>query len=79
MINAATWLRRLLGLSCLCAASACTTTKSIDTAIEIDAPPCAVYDVLADFDRYPEWNPYHVRVRGGLEVGAPLEVRGLSA
>ncbi|MEM9374596.1 MAG: SRPBCC domain-containing protein [Pseudomonadota bacterium] len=75
MINVAIWLRRFWMLPVLCAASACTTTKSIDTAIEIDAQPCAVYDVLADFDRYPDWNPYHVRVEGTLEVGAPLEVR----
>lgn len=69
------WRRRFWASAFLCAASACTTSKSIDTAIEINAQPCAVYDVLANIDHYPEWNPYHVRVNGNLEVGAPLEVR----
>ncbi|MEM9495584.1 MAG: SRPBCC domain-containing protein [Pseudomonadota bacterium] len=59
----------------LCATGACTTSKPIETDIKIDAEPCTVFEVLADFDRYPEWNPYHIRVNGTLEVGAPLEVR----
>ncbi|MEM8986163.1 MAG: SRPBCC domain-containing protein [Pseudomonadota bacterium] len=59
----------------LAGASACTTSKFIDTAIDIEAPPCAVYDVLTDFERYPEWNPYHVAVSGRLEAGASLAVR----
>lgn len=75
MIGADNWRSRLGVLLILCAASACTTTKSIDTAIAINAKPCAVFEVLADFDRYPEWNPYHIHVNGALEVGAPLEVR----
>lgn len=53
----------------------CTTRKTIDTAIDIDAPPCAVYETLAAFERYPEWNPYHVRVAGSGIVGKPLKVR----
>ena len=55
--------------------SACTTSKAIDTKIKINASPCTVFDVLADFERYPEWNPYHIRVVGEPEVGAPLEIR----
>ena len=53
----------------------CTTKKFIDTRIDIDAPPCEVYETLADFEHYPEWNPYHVRVSGSGNVGEPLEVR----
>ncbi|MEM8634541.1 MAG: SRPBCC domain-containing protein [Pseudomonadota bacterium] len=75
MIYKVIWSRRIWILLCLCMAGACTTTKSIDTAIAIDAKPCAVYDVLADFDHYPDWNPYHIDVAGALEVGAQLKVR----
>ncbi len=62
-------------LSLLIGTTACTTSKYIDTAIDIEAPPCVVYDVLTDFERYPEWNPYHIELSGRLEVGAPLAVK----
>ena len=65
----------LMPLLAATALAACTTRKTIDTQIEIDAPPCAVYETLADFARYPEWNPYHIRVAGSGVVGETLEVR----
>jgi uncharacterized protein YndB with AHSA1/START domain len=40
--------------------------------VEIDAPQQLVWDVLVDYDRYPEWNPYTVRVDTRLEVGADV-------
>ena len=49
--------------------------KHVHTSIDIDAPPSDVWRVLADTASYPEWNPYHVEVRGGLAEGAPLTVR----
>tara|TARA_Y100001949_G_C15976368_1_gene326250 strand:+ start:218 stop:733 length:516 start_codon:yes stop_codon:yes gene_type:complete len=48
--------------------------KYIHTDIVVEAPPQAVWAVLADNERYPEWNPYHVRVDGTLEQGNQLEV-----
>lgn len=48
--------------------------KYIYTEIEIDAPIGEVWQVLANIERYPEWNPYHVQVDGKLMVGAPLVV-----
>lgn len=40
--------------------------------VEIDAPQPLVWDVLVDFARYPEWNPYTVRVDTDLSVGADV-------
>lgn len=40
--------------------------------VEIDAPQALVWDVLVDYARYPEWNPYTVRVDTTLEVGADV-------
>jgi uncharacterized protein YndB with AHSA1/START domain len=40
--------------------------------VEIDAPQAFVWDVLVDYARYPEWNPYTVRVDTRLEVGADV-------
>ena len=42
--------------------------------IEIDAPPAAVWAVLADVDSYPDWNPFIHRLEGELRVGERLEV-----
>ncbi|AEH38745.1 SRPBCC domain-containing protein [Halopiger xanaduensis] len=47
----------------------------IETFEEIDAPPPVVWDVLLEFDSYPEWNPF-VRSIEGLPVqGERLRVR----
>lgn len=44
------------------------------TTTEIEASRAEVWRVLADFDRYPEWNPYIAEVSGGLEPGRRLRV-----
>ncbi|MWV51498.1 SRPBCC domain-containing protein (plasmid) [Rathayibacter sp. VKM Ac-2803] len=44
----------------------------IETAIEIEAPPEVVWDVLTDFEAYPEWNPSLVGMTGALEPGSTL-------
>ena len=31
--------------------------KTMSATIEISAPPLAVWAVLTDLSRYPEWNP----------------------
>lgn len=43
--------------------------------VEIEAPPAAVWAVLADTDRYSEWNPFVRRLSGELREGAGLDVR----
>ena len=42
---------------------------------EIDASPEVVWDVLTDFESYPDWNPYVTSARGTLREGATLHLR----
>ncbi|HVU05069.1 MAG TPA: SRPBCC domain-containing protein [Polyangiaceae bacterium] len=42
--------------------------------VEIHAPPEAVFRVLTDFARYPEWNPFIVEISGRPAVGERLHV-----
>jgi hypothetical protein len=58
-------------------ASGCSALpeKRIHTAIEIGAPAERVWSILVDNEAYPDWNPYHVSVRGRMQVGEKLEVR----
>ena len=46
---------------------------TIDTTVDIDAVPDAVWDVLTDFASYQEWNP-GMRIEGAPEVGNRLHV-----
>lgn len=49
--------------------------KRLKTAINIDAPPEVVWDILTDIKTYPEWNPMIRRAEGKIRVGARLKVR----
>ena len=40
--------------------------------VEITAPAEQVWDVLVDFERYREWNPFCVEAEGILALGEPL-------
>ena len=42
--------------------------------VEIDAPAAFVWDVLVDYRRYPEWNPYTVAADSSLELGARIDL-----
>lgn len=44
----------------------------IHTEIEIDAPDSVVWDILRDFESYPDWNPMLPSVKGRLARGARL-------
>ena len=48
--------------------------KHLHTEIQIEADPAEVWAVLTDFDRYPDWNPFIVDVRGDAEPGERLRV-----
>jgi hypothetical protein len=48
---------------------------SIATAVEIDAPPARVWEVLVDLPAYPQWNPFIVEARGTVAAGETLSLR----
>ncbi|MEQ8967616.1 MAG: SRPBCC domain-containing protein [Azospirillaceae bacterium] len=49
--------------------------KTVETAVEIAAPPEAVWAVLADFGSYGDWNPLIRRVDGRPAVGERLDIQ----
>ena len=48
---------------------------SIDTSIDIDAPPQRVWDALLDFGSYGEWNEFLHHLDGEPRVGERLTMR----
>jgi hypothetical protein len=48
--------------------------RQLETEVRIDATADEVWRVLADFDRYPEWNPFITSIAGPLVVGERLSV-----
>jgi len=47
---------------------------SHEAVVTIDAPPCEIWRVLVDLDRYPEWNRYATSAVGELRVGGEVEI-----
>lgn len=45
---------------------------AVRTHIDIAAPASRVWQVLTDFDAYPQWNPFIVSIKGMPETGAVL-------
>lgn len=48
---------------------------TIDRQLEIDAPVAVVWNVLTDFARYGEWNPFVPEARCELRPGGALEMQ----
>ena len=46
----------------------------LNTEIEINASSEAVWNLLTDTSRFPEWNPFIRRVQGELKAGQKLAV-----
>ena len=46
--------------------------KNIRTEIIIDAPIATVWNILMNFDNYPNWNPF-IHIKGNPVVGQHLE------
>jgi hypothetical protein len=47
---------------------------TIETSIEINAPPEKVWQVLSATDAYPDWNPFIRSIAGRLEQGKTIKV-----
>jgi len=50
-------------------------TYQINTELAIGAPVAQVWDIIADFPRYPEWNPFILEVVGEVRQGASVRYR----
>ena len=48
--------------------------RELKTEIEINGSIDAVWEILTDFNSYPEWNPFIKKIEGELKVGAQLKV-----
>lgn len=48
----------------------------LTSEIAIDAPSEVVWQVLVDFDSYPDWNPVEIAAKGEPVIGAALEHTG---
>jgi hypothetical protein len=46
--------------------------RTIEHAIDIQAPPATVWQALTDTDRYADWNPFMPRLSGRLAAGERL-------
>ena len=49
--------------------------KVLETQIEIAAPAARMWEILADFATYPEWNPFIKRAAGELRQSMALTFR----
>lgn len=47
----------------------------VKAEIEIDASPEAIFDILIDLEKYPEWNPFTPQIDSTLMLGAPVHMR----
>ncbi|MEN7547019.1 SRPBCC domain-containing protein [Rapidithrix thailandica] len=47
--------------------------KTIKTSINIQAPVETVWQILMDFKKYPEWNPFIRSIKGNARKGEVLE------
>lgn len=48
-------------------------SKSLQTEIIINAPAEKVWNVLMDFEKYPEWNPFILSITGQAVVGNQIK------
>lgn len=49
--------------------------KQLRTQIDIDATPERVWQVLTDFDAYPQWNPFLLQANGTPVSGQRLTIQ----
>jgi hypothetical protein len=49
--------------------------KELKTSIEINSTPAKIWNVLLNFDNYPEWNPFIKSLRGNAKPGERIVAR----
>jgi len=49
--------------------------KEIKTEILINASPERVWNILTDFEKYPNWNPFIKSISGNVKVGNNIKAR----
>lgn len=47
----------------------------LKTEITINSTPEKIWSILADFDNYPNWNPFITSLTGDVKVGKKITVR----
>ena len=53
-----------------------TQTAAVTSiTVDIHAPAQFVWDVLVDFEKYGEWNPFNPQVEATLEIGKPITMQ----
>jgi hypothetical protein len=52
-----------------------TLAKEIKTEILIHATPERVWSILANFENYPNWNPFITTIKGDVKVGNKITAR----
>lgn len=50
-------------------------TKEIKTEILIQASPLKIWNILSDFNNYPNWNPFIKFIQGEIKTHSKLTVR----
>lgn len=50
-------------------------TEQIYTEILIDTTPKKVWEILTDFEKYSEWNPFIKLIEGTVKTGNTISVR----
>ena len=50
-------------------------TKQIKTSININATKEKVWEILMDFEKYPEWNPFIKSISGNIKIGNRIKVK----
>jgi hypothetical protein len=48
--------------------------KSIQTEIIIEAPQETVWNIIQDFEKYSDWNPFIIKVQGKASKGEQIEI-----
>ena len=69
----------ILGTGMIAAIAVLHQDYDLNTRITLSAPPDRVWQVLNDFQKYPEWNPHLRAVDGQPEANRPTRLREIFA